>query len=79
VLTSRVGWGRTQGDHDARIDAVEQHGARVLVSFSWADRDGRRHRWAHVLTLEDGRIVDMQDYANPTLAAAASRLRAVFR
>jgi ketosteroid isomerase-like protein len=76
---SMTDWRRKQGDHDARIDTVEQHGARIVVTFSWADKQGRRHDWAHVLKLKDGKIVDMQDYASPTRAAATTRLRAVFQ
>ena len=73
-----IHWRRLEGDHDARIDAVDQSGARIIVSHSWADKTGKRHDWAHVLKLKDGMIVDMQDYASPTRAAAATRLRAVF-
>lgn len=68
-------WRREDGDHDARIDAVEQRGARVVVTISWADKEGRRHDWAHVLELKDGKIVDIQDYKSPKRAAAATRLR----
>jgi hypothetical protein len=42
------------------------------------DRHGEGYRWAHVLKLENGKIVDMQDYASATRAAAVVRLRAVF-
>ncbi len=73
-----IHWRRQDGDHDARIDAVEQHGARVIVALSWADKDGRRHDWAHVLKLKDGKIRDIQDYASPGRAAAATQLRSVF-
>ena len=73
-----IQWRRLEGDHDARIDAVEQHGARVIVTLSWADKTGKRHDWAHVLKLNEGKILDIQDYANPSRAVAAARLRAVF-
>ena len=73
-----IHWRRLEGDHDARIDAVAQHGARVVVTLSWADKAGQRHHWAHVLKLKDGMIVDMQDSASPTRAAATTRLRALF-
>jgi hypothetical protein len=46
----------------------------VVVAYSWADRDGHRHTWAHLLELKDGRIIDMQDYASPARAAATARL-----
>jgi ketosteroid isomerase-like protein len=48
----------------------------VVVAFSWADGESRRHQWAHVLKVAGGKIVDMQDYASPAKAAAAVRLRA---
>ena len=72
-----IHWRRREGDGDARIDAVEQHGSRVVVTLSWADKTGKRHDWAHVLKLKEGKIFDIQDYANPTRAVAATRLRAV--
>jgi hypothetical protein len=50
----------------------------VVVAFSWADKQGRRHDWAQVLVLTAGKIVDIQDYASPKHAAATTRLRAVF-
>ena len=73
-----IHWRRLEGDHDARIDAVQQHGTHVMVTFSWADKTGKRHHWAHVLKLKGGMIVDMQDHASATRAAAATRLRARF-
>ena len=73
-----IHWRCKEGDHDARIDAVEQHGTRVIVTLSWADKTGKRHDWAHVLQLNEGKNLDMQDYANPRRAVAAARLRAVF-
>ena len=71
-------WRRLGGDHDARIDAVQQHGARIVVALSWADKAGERHDWAHVLKLKGGKILDIQDYASPKRATATTRLRAVF-
>jgi ketosteroid isomerase-like protein len=71
-------WRKKLGDHDRRIDSVEQRGDRVLVAVSWSDEHDERRRWAHALKLRDGRIVDIQDYASPARAAAATRLRAVF-
>ena len=47
-----------------------------MVVFSWVDAGGGRHDWAQVLQLEDGKIVDMQDYASPRRALTATRLRA---
>jgi hypothetical protein len=69
---------RKLGDHDHGVDSVEQRGDRIVVAVSWADKQGDRHRWAHVLKLKNGKIVDIQEYASPTRAAAATRLRTVF-
>jgi hypothetical protein len=66
------------GDHDGRVDSVEHRGNRVIVAFSWSDKDSTRHEWAQVLELTDGRIVDIQDYARLSRAALATRLRAAF-
>jgi hypothetical protein len=66
------------GDHDARLDSVEQRGDTVVAAFSWSDSDGRRHTWAQVLKLRDGSIVDMQDYKSPRVATTSARLRALF-
>jgi hypothetical protein len=68
---------KRQGDHDARLESVEQRGDRIVVVLSWADREGARHQWAHALKPRGGKIIDMQDYANPARAAAATRLRAL--
>jgi hypothetical protein len=57
---------------------VTQRGDRVVVSFSWADKAGTRHQWAQALTLENGKIIDIQDYAKPAAASAAVRLRTLF-
>jgi hypothetical protein len=73
-----IGGRRLAGDHAYRVDSVEQHGDRVVVAVSWADKAGDRHRWAQALRLRDGRIVDMQDYKSPARAAAVTRLRAAF-
>jgi ketosteroid isomerase-like protein len=48
------------------------------VAFSWSSADGRRQTWAQALRLRDGRIIDMQDYANPQSAIALMHLRTVF-
>ncbi len=66
------------GDHDLRLDSVQQRGDRAVVVVSWADKEDKRHQWAHVLTLRDGTIIDMQDYAKPGRATAAARFRALF-
>lgn len=61
-------WRRKAGDHDGRVDSVEQRGNRVVVAFSWLDRSNKRHDWAQVVELKDGKIVSMQDYAKPSSA-----------
>jgi hypothetical protein len=56
---------------------VEQRGNHVVVAFSWLDRSNNRHAWAQVVELKDGKIVSMQDYAKPSRAAFATRLRTI--
>jgi TolB-like protein len=70
-------WRRKAGDHDGRVDSVEQRGNRVVVAFSWLDRSDKRHEWAQVLELRDDKIVSMQDPAKPSSAALVIRLRTV--
>jgi ketosteroid isomerase-like protein len=77
VLASVAGGGRS-ANHDYRLDDIEQHGDRVVISFSWTDDTGRRHRWAQTLRIRDGRIIDIQDYRSPKHANATARLRAAF-
>ncbi len=66
------------GDREYSLDAIRSRGDRVVVAFSWSDKDGQRHAWAHALRLRDGKIVDMQDFANPKSALALMRVRTVF-
>jgi hypothetical protein len=68
-------WRRKAGDRDGRLDSVERHGNRVVVAFSWSERTGKRHEWAQVLQLKDGKIVAMQDYAKPSRAELVTRVR----
>ena len=70
---------RKLGDRDYSLDSVQSHGDRVVVTFSWSDKDGGLHHWAQALRMKDGKIIDMQDHANPRSAAALTRLRAAFR
>jgi len=77
-LRDGIVWRKRAGDHDARVDSVEHRGNTYVVSFSWADRDGERHRWAHRLTVRAAKIVDIQDYASPRRAATSLRLRTLF-
>jgi hypothetical protein len=71
-------WLRKAGDRDGHVDSVDHRGNRVVVAFSWSDRSNKRHGWAQVLELVDSKIIAVQDYAKPSSAALATRLRAVF-
>jgi ketosteroid isomerase-like protein len=73
VLRSTIEWRDRNGDHDLRVDRVEQRNRRFAVVISWADRDGTRHEWAHLLRLRDGAIIDMEDYASGAKAVRALR------
>jgi ketosteroid isomerase-like protein len=66
---------RRLGDREYRLDSVRSRGDRVVVAISWRSNDGQRQRWAHALRLRRGKIIDMQDFANPRSAAALMRLR----
>jgi hypothetical protein len=68
-------WRRKAGDRDGRLDSVERRGNRVVVAFSWSERNGKRYEWAQVLQLKDGKIVAMQDYAKPSRAGLVMRVR----
>ena len=70
-------WRRKAGDHDGRVDSVEQRANRVVVAFSWSDRDDKRRAWAQVVELKDGKIVSMQDYARPSPAVLVTRFRTI--
>ena len=50
------------------MEEVRGRGDRVAVAYSWRSPDGPRARWAQVLTLSDGKIVAMRDYASPARA-----------
>ncbi|HEY1316293.1 MAG TPA: hypothetical protein VGF10_03660 [Gaiella sp.] len=54
---------------------MRSRGDRVVVAFSWSDKEGRRRTWAQALRLRDEKIVDMQDFASPSSAFALMRLR----
>jgi hypothetical protein len=65
-------------DRDYKLESVRSRGDRVVVEFSWSDKDGRRHRWAQALRLKDGKIIDIQDFASARPAVALMRLRTAF-
>jgi hypothetical protein len=66
------------GARDFALDSVQSRADRVVVAFSWADKRGRRHKWAQAVRLRSGMIVDMQDFASPARAVAWVRIRTVF-
>jgi len=68
---SAIGWRTASGEHDFRIDAIEQVGPRVAVAFSWTQGDGARRDFGQVLKLRQGRIAEMRDYASGAAARGA--------
>jgi len=78
VLNGGISKRRMNGDRDYKLDSVQSRGDRVVVTFSWSDRYGKRHNWAQALRLKDGKIIDMQDFAHPGRAVALMRARTVF-
>ena len=68
-------WRDRAGDHDLRVDRVEQRNGRVAVAISWAEREGTRQEWARLLRLRDGMIIDVQDYRSGERALRALRHR----
>jgi hypothetical protein len=66
------------GAQEFALESVESRGDRVVVAFSWANSEGQRHGWAQALRLKNGKIIDMQDFANPAQAVAWVRIRTVF-
>jgi hypothetical protein len=56
----------------AVVAATDQH---VLIELSWAEptRDGRTERLWQLVTVSDGRIVELQDYRKFARALNATR------
>ena len=52
-----------------------KRGNRVVAAFSWKDKRNLRHERAQAFKLSEGKIVAMQDYKDPAIAALATRLR----
>jgi hypothetical protein len=75
VLKSTIEWRNRAGDHDLRVERVEQRHSRVAVVLSWAERNGTRHEWAQLLRLRDGTIVDMEDFGSGERVLRAFRGR----
>jgi hypothetical protein len=53
------------------LEEVRGTGNRVAVAFSWRTADGSRSQWAQLLTVSDGKIGRMLDYAKPARALRA--------
>jgi hypothetical protein len=75
VLEGAIEWRHRQGDHDLRVDRVEEQNGRVAVVVSWAERDGTRHEWANLLRFRGGMITHMDEYAGGDGALRALRGR----
>jgi hypothetical protein len=48
-------------------------GDRIIGSTSWTDEDGRRQERYQVLTVRDGKIVDLQGFASRRAAERFAR------
>ena len=73
MLQDGVEWRRRAGDRDYKIDRFEATDEAVAVAWSWGATDGSRGSWAQALILRDGRIVHIQDFADPAKAFKAIR------
>ena len=71
MLASGIEFHRRQGAGDWLLEDVRGNSDRVAVAYSWRAGDGSRTQWAQVLTLRDGKIVAMRDYASPARALRA--------
>jgi hypothetical protein len=78
VLRSGIECYRPHASASWQLDYVTAMKERAAVVLSWEAGDGSRVRRAQLLTLRDGRIVRMRDYASPDRAvrAAGARRRA---
>ena len=75
MLESGIEWRRRSGESDYHIDRFERTANAAAVVFSWTASDGSRNSWAQALVLRDGRIVHIQDFADPAKALEASGAR----
>lgn len=71
MLESGIEFHRRQGAADWQLEEVRGRGDRVAVAYSRRSPDSSRVKWAQVLTLSDGKIVGMRDYASPARALRA--------
>jgi hypothetical protein len=66
------------GARDYSLDVLQSRRNRVVVAFSWVDRNGRRRELAQGLRLAHGKIIGMQDFGRPRSAVTLMRLRTTF-
>jgi len=78
VLDDALANGWMLGARDYSLDSVQSRRNRVVVAFSWADKEGRRYGLAQVLRFRHGKIIDMQDFAHPNSAVTSMRFCTAF-
>ena len=72
VLRAGIECYRPRTSASWQLDYVTTMNERAAVVLSWEAADGSRVRRAQLLTLRDGRIVRMRDYASPDRAVRAA-------
>jgi hypothetical protein len=75
VLRTGIECYRAPSSASWQLDYVTAVKERAAVVLSWEAADGSRVRRAQLLTLRDGRIVRMRDYASPDRAMRAAGAR----
>ena len=69
MLQGGIDEGRRQGWGSFAIDGFVEGGDRAAVAISWqVAPEGARHQLGHLLRLREGRIIDIQGYADPRKA-----------
>ena len=76
VLRSGIECYRPRASSSWQLDYLSGTRERVAVVLSWEGANGSRVRRSQLLTLRDGRIVRMRDYASPDRAVRAAGARA---
>jgi len=72
VLRAGIECYRPRTSASWQLDYVTTMNERAAVVLSWEAADGSRVRRSQLLTLRDGRIVRMRDYASPDRAVRAA-------
>jgi hypothetical protein len=52
---------RGQPSREVRFELSQVGDGKIIGSALWVGADGSRQEWFEVLTIRDGKIVDMQD------------------